>query len=186
MCSDCKHLIKRDKMPSRCILNGLHVVEVNAVNSVCFGECHHSFPVRRCGCICSCQGKSAGGEAKNVLKVYNLYFSHIIIIIRLPWGGGGNAPPHLKNTLTTRLRFDYSTYYLLCVDIGFGVSVVVQNDTEFVGPPKHPFKCNKRERILWIHMDTMNYTTTIPLCTQICLPHPTKGPSYVASICRAS
>ena len=28
MCSYCKHLIKRDKMPSWCILNGLHVVEV--------------------------------------------------------------------------------------------------------------------------------------------------------------
>ena len=28
MCSYCKHLIKMDKMPSRCILNGLHVVEV--------------------------------------------------------------------------------------------------------------------------------------------------------------
>ena len=28
MCSYCKHLIKLNKMPSRCILNGLHVVEV--------------------------------------------------------------------------------------------------------------------------------------------------------------
>ena len=30
MCSYCKNLIKRDQMPSRCVLNGLQVVEIPA------------------------------------------------------------------------------------------------------------------------------------------------------------
>ena len=30
MCSYCKNLIKKDQMPSRCVLNGLQVVEILA------------------------------------------------------------------------------------------------------------------------------------------------------------